>query len=133
MKDLIKGINGQDVLKFMSENKDIAHSVIDSYNTIQKNASDLKKLEMESKERITIITHKYQLVRDILAEAYGERFKALNAHYKVLDMALESDDREMIISSLKSISSIVQTNPIADFDKLKSILNNDNETLQLDF
>ena len=71
--------------------------------------------------------------RDVLTQIFAERSTALMAHYKTLDQALVSDDRELIIASLKGISSIVSQNPLESFAEFTKALDNDDEVLNLDF
>ena len=85
------------------------------------------------KERIAEMTMRYQLCRDVLSQVFSERQTALNAHYATLDKALGANDRELIIASLKGISSIVETNPLESFKEFTKVLDNKEETLYLDF
>jgi hypothetical protein len=79
------------------------------------------------------MTMRYQLCRDVLSRVFSERQTALNAHYATLDKALGTNDRELIIASLKGISSIVETNPLESFKDFTKVLDNKDETLYLDF
>lgn len=51
----------------------------------------------------------------------------------VLDKALKSNDRELIIGALQGISSIVVKNPLEDIAKLAFALQNPKQRLELDF
>ena len=96
-------------------------------------SKEIKKLELQNAVQIQKITQRYELCRDVLTQIFAERSTALMAHYKTLDQALASDDRELIIISLKGISSIVSHNPLESFAEFTKALDNEDEVLNLDF
>ena len=71
--------------------------------------------------------------KEVIQGTFGQREKGLQAHYQVLERALESNDREMIVASLKGISSIVVTNPLESFSNFIEAWNNKDKPLELDF
>ena len=93
----------------------------------------LKALEKQNDKEIRLMTMKYEQTREILQMVFGERQTALNAHYAALDDALKSDDREIILASLRGISSIVSQNPLESFSEFCKVWDNKDETLYLDF
>lgn len=123
----------QQFSKALSEHKDLANKLVDIWNMNSQCSNEIKKLEIQSKERIAEMTMRYQLCRDVLSRVFSERQTALNAHYATLDKALGTNDRELIIASLKGISSIVETNPLESFKDFTKVLDNKDETLYLDF
>jgi len=46
---------------------------------------------------------------------------------------LQTNDRELIIASLRGISSIIEKNPLESFHEFVKVLDNKDETLLLDF
>lgn len=123
----------QQFSKALSEHKDLANKYVDILKMNSQCSYEIKKLEIQSKERIAEMTMRYQLCRDVLSQVFSERQTALNAHYATLDKALGANDRELIIASLKGISSIVETNPLESFKEFTKVLDNKDETLYLDF
>lgn len=121
------------IASIVHDNKDLISQGLDFIKSERAMSYELKRLEIESNERIVCITQKYQAFRDFLTCVYGERSKALNAHYATLDKALNNNDREIIIASLRGISSIVEKNPIEQFESFQKVLRNDQETLYLEF
>lgn len=117
----------------LSEHKDLANKAFDVWEMNTKCKNEIMLLEQQSKERIVEMTQRYQLCRDVLAAVFSERQTALNAHYETLDKALQTDDKELIIASLRGISSIVEKNPLESFKEFSKVLDNKNETLFLDF
>jgi len=133
-KEVIKNaLTVQQFSKALSEHKDLANKCVDIWNMNSQCSNEIKKLEIQSKERIAEMTMRYQLCRDVLSRVFSERQTALNAHYATLDKALGTNDRELIIASLKGISSIVETNPLESFKDFTKVLDNKDETLYLDF
>lgn len=133
-KELIQNaLTVQQFSKALSEHKDLANKYVDILKMNSQCSNEIKKLEIQSKERIAEMTMRYQLCRDVLSRVFSERQTALNAHYATLDKALGTNDRELIIASLKGISSIVETNPLESFKDFTKVLDNKDETLYLDF
>ena len=130
-------LNGADTARKISiafiEHKELANKVFEAWNMNSQCQKEIKELEIKSKARIDEITLKYQHCREILSMVFGERQTALNAHYATLDKALQNDDRELIIASLKGISSIVEKNPLESFKAFSRVFDNKDETLYLDF
>lgn len=117
----------------LSEHKDLAHKALDVWQMNSQCRNEIRILEVQSKEKIAEMTQRYQLCRDVLSAVFSERQTALNAHYATLDKALQSDDKELIIASLRGISSIVEKNPLESFKEFTKVLDNQDETLYLDF
>ena len=67
-----------------------------------------------------------------LEGTFGERDKALVKHYDLLDKAVDSNDRDLILASLQGISSIVTKSPLDDFEKFVELYNDPSQEL-LDF
>ncbi len=75
---------------------------------------------------------KFKTAQDFLEKTFGERDKALSKHYDLLDDAVKSNDREMILAALHGISSIVTKSPLDDFEKFVELYNDTSQPL-LDF
>jgi hypothetical protein len=117
----------------LSEHKDLANKYLDVYQMNSQCKNQIRILEQQSRERIAEMTQRYQLCRDVLSAVFSERQTALNAHYATLDKALQSNDKDLIIASLRGISSIVEKNPLESFKEFAKVLDNKDETLYLDF
>lgn len=118
---------------YVRNNPDIVNRATDIWAENNRLSKEIRKLELESSVQIQKITQRYELCRDVLTQIFAERATALVAHYKTLDKALASDDRELIIASLKGISSIVSQNPLESFAEFTKALDNEDEVLNLDF
>ena len=118
--------------KIVDFGSNMGNSLIDIYKMNAEYNADIKKLEIQSRERIAEMTMRYQLCRDALTALFAERQTGLNAHYATLDRALQTNDRELIIASLRGISSIIEKNPLESFHEFVKVLDNKDETLLLD-
>ena len=72
-------------------------------------------------------------IQATLLHIFGEREQALNKHYAVLDNAMQTGDREMVIVALQGISSIVVSNPLEQFTEMVKALEDPKAVLELDF
>ncbi len=123
----------KNTIDFFKNNPDFISKVQDAWLENKRLSAQIKELEFQNNRTLSEITKKYELMKDILILVFGERQKALNSHYVILEKALSSDDRELVIASLKGISSIVTQNPLESFSEFSEIWDNKDETLYLDF
>ena len=117
----------------ISANPEYLNKLTDIWAENQRLDKQIQFLEMQNEKQILVITKRYEMFRDILTEVFSERQVALSAHYKTLDNALASNDKELIIASLKGISSIVEQNPLSSLAEFTKILDNENDVLELNF
>ena len=85
-----------------------------------------------SEVKIAETVAKYKSCQEFLSYTFGERDKALSKHYEILDKAMENDDKELIVASLRGISGIVTSSPLSDFDKFVKLYEDTTQPL-LDF
>lgn len=130
-KALIKGANTFN--DFIKENPNFINEAKSFWIENKRLNNQLKLIESHNNREIYRISKKYKTVKHTLQFIFGERQTALNAHYAVLDKAIKSDDRELIIKSLQGISSIVSQHPLENFSEFRQIWDNTDETLYLDF
>lgn len=109
---------------------DRALEVWQESNRIEQN---IAMIEAAKEVELQNIVAKFELCKEMLTQTFGQRQQGLNAHYQMLDKALGTNDREMIIASLKGISSIVASNPLEDFSKFIEAWNDKSKPLELDF
>lgn len=117
----------------ISANPEYLNKLTDIWAENQRLDKQIQFLEMQNEKQILVITKRYEMFRDILTAVFSERQVALSAHYKTLDNALASNDKELIIASLKGISSIVEQNPLSSLAEFTKILDNENDVLELNF
>ena len=85
-----------------------------------------------SQVKITETVAKYKSCQEFLYFTFGERDKALSKHYDLLDKAVESGDKDLIVAALSGISNIVTSSPLSDFDKFVKLYEDTSQPL-LDF
>lgn len=117
----------------ISANPEYLNKLTDIWAENRRLDKQMQFLEMQNEKQILLITKRYEMFRDILTAVFSERQVALSAHYKTLDNALASNDKELIIASLKGISSIVEQNPLSSLAEFTKILDNENDVLELNF
>lgn len=153
-KDCETGNRETDLYKYMIDSdRDIAMSTIDTVNNVGNMATgiinkaldvwhtsmiveqNIATINAQTTVQLAEIAGRYTTMQQALMTMYGERHGALQKHYDVLEKALVSNDRELIIASLKGVSSIVVSNPYADFAKFMDAWNNNSKDnpLELDF
>lgn len=113
----------------------VVNKALDVYNLSTQVDRDIAAIRAASDVQLAQITTKFEFCKSALDHVFYDRHSALSAHYCVLEDAMKSNDRELIINALKGISSIVVTSPLSDF---KEIVNNwdgysKKKPLELDF
>ena len=84
-------------------------------------AQKTEQVRMITQERIVYTLAKFKQNQDIIEKVFGERDKALSKYYEVLDKALASNDRQMLLASMEQISKVVTTSPLAEIERLSKI------------
>ena len=115
--------------------KDTILKVADVWKTSKLVERDIAAINAKSNTDLAEIAAKYNFCQSALVAVFSERDTALKKMYEQLDVALKSNDREMIIESLRNVSSIVATKPLEDFNSFLNAWNNPdkNEVFELGF
>lgn len=103
------------------------------YIESKKINANIKALRMQTNAMVQMHANSIIASREIVTKVFAERSLSLNKHYEVLDKALKSNDRELIIASLQGISSIVVANPIEQIGEYVRMLQDPGTRLKLDF
>lgn len=111
----------------------VADKALDVWNESQRIKQNIAAIDAVKEVELQKIVAKFELCKEILTQTFGQRQQGLNAHYKMLDQALASNDRALIIESLRGISTIVASNPLEDFTKFVEAWDNKEKPLELDF
>ncbi|MCH5239798.1 MAG: hypothetical protein J1F38_06215 [Muribaculaceae bacterium] len=108
---------------------------LDVWHTSMIVEQNIAAINSQTTVQLAEIAARYTTIQQALMSMYGERHGALQKHYDVLDKALASNDRDLIIASLKGVSSIVVSNPFEDFAKFMDAWENNSKDkpLELDF
>jgi hypothetical protein len=124
---------GKEVALYLRNNPETFNKLTDIWGENSRRSDQIKALQINNEMQMRQIAMRYQMFRDTLTAVFSERSTALVAHYKALDRALETNDREVVIASLQGISTIVSQNPLESFEAFSRTLDDDNEVLKLDF
>ena len=108
------------------------NQALEVYERSKQLTEKRKAVEAWSKVKITETVAKYKACEDFLNHTFGERDKALSKYYDLLDKAVESDDKDLIISALQGISGIVTSSPLSDFKEFARLWEDTSQPL-LDF
>lgn len=106
----------------------IVQNVTEVYNMHQRT----EQMRLWSNAQITSTIARYKACHEFLSHTFEERGGALQKHYDVLDRAIESGDKELIIAAMQGISSIVTTSPLQDLEEFAKVFNDPDAPL-LDF
>ena len=106
--------------------------VCDLYSECVNIREKSKQMKVWGDVKIAQTVAKYNSCRDYLERSFGERDKALGKHYSLLDDAVKSGDKELILAALQGISSIVTSSPLENFDEFVKLYQDESQPL-LDF
>ena len=74
----------------------------------------------------------FDISEQFFLDVFGERDAALGKHYDLLDKAVASNDKDLIIAAIKGISTIVTKSPLEDLEAFAKVFNDESQPL-LDF
>lgn len=115
------------------------NSAMDKTERLASMYRDCKLVEAQTDQvkawsdvQITQTIAKYKTCQETLSKAFGEREDALNKYYSVLDNAIASNDRGLIIETLRCIGGIVTKSPLEEIQRMLAIYDDKSQPL-LDF
>lgn len=132
--DRCEGLMGQvqDISGQILAVADTVHNIANLYTQCQAFKNRTEQINAWSNVQMANTIAKYKVCQQFLESTFGERNGALQKHYEVMDKAMESGDRELILASLQGISSIVTKSPLDELEKFAEVFNNPDVPL-LDF
>ena len=92
----------------------------------------IKQIKAQTDVQLANTIAKYKVCHEFLESTFGERHEALQKHYDVLDNAVASGDRDLILAALHGISDIVTTSPLSELQRLAEVFDDPSVPL-LDF
>ena len=120
---------GDDTLDAVNK---ITENIVSVYNNSLQVERDVAALKAWSEVKLAEVAAKYKLCESFLNHTFGERDKALNKHYELLDKAIATNNKDAIILAMQGISGIVTSSPLADLEKFAQLYNDTSVPL-LDF
>lgn len=112
---------------------DLMENIVNVYQRSKEINRDINLIQASKEVELKRLASQFELCREVIQGTFGQRQEGLIAHYKVLDKAIETDDREMIVAALRGISSIVTSNPLESYSKFLEAWNDKSKPLELDF
>lgn len=122
----------QSIASFVNSHPQESLAVVQDAKEFYLQCKQMDLVAKQSDERLAAIAIKYKICEEFLEKTFGEREKALSEDYAVLNKAIETNDRELIIQAMKNISSIVVKSPLEDFESFVQLFNDESKPL-LDF
>lgn len=123
---------GSDAASIVASVAGTVTAIAGCYAVCRQSIERTKQIRMMTDVQMANITAKYKSFELLLNKVFGEREKALDVHYRTLDKAIESNDRELIVAAIQGISSIVTKTPLEDLERLAQLYNDSSAPL-LDF
>lgn len=133
MTQQVGTLDVNEMLGAAEKGMDMINNVANVYQRSKEIERDICLIQSAKEVELRRIAAQYELCREVLQGTFGQRQQGLAAYYQVLDKALESDDREMIVAALQGISKIVVSNPLESYSKFLEAWNDKSKPLELDF
>ena len=132
--DRCEGLLGQvqDISDQMLAVSDAAQNIANLYTQCQAFKARTEQVKAWSNVQMANTIAKYKVCQQFLESTFGERNEALQKHYELMDKAMESGDRELILASMQGISNIVTKSPLDELEQFAKVFNNPDLPL-LDF
>lgn len=102
----------------LNEGISMVQNVVGLYTQCVQLQEHTKQVEAMSRVQLAQTVAKYKATELFLTSTFEERGEVLRQHYKVLDHALASGDKELIIRAMSEISGVVTISPLKDLEKL---------------
>ena len=104
-----------DIASFMSQLSELA-------TKLSADATERQRVEAAREVLITEIENKYGTYRLIFGHIFAERRAVIDACFQVIDEGRARGDRGMVLSAMMDLGKLVQTSPLPDFEKVRSML-----------
>lgn len=136
-EEIVAGVNESamsisEMANSIGNSLDSAANIANMYKECVLAEERTKQMQVWGQVEIAKTVAKFKTAQDFMEKTFGERDKALSKHYDLLDDAIKSNDRDMILAALHGISSIVTKSPLDDFEKFVELYNDTSQPL-LDF
>ncbi|MBE5103314.1 hypothetical protein [Priestia aryabhattai] len=119
IKETASILPSTDVIKFIKV-------LGEAYTENQITEREIAKIHAQREVLLSEIRRKYDLYEKVFEQIFSERKVAIHKSFEVIDIGLETNDRELIVSGLHSLSKVVSSSPFTDLQKLSSALESNN-------
>jgi hydroxylamine reductase (hybrid-cluster protein) len=111
-----RNIDPRMAFEFITDTINQVTALVSECNAAKASAAQFRAMEAATLAKIVAIQEKHRTARDILEKIFLERGIALHKYFEVLDKGLETDNIQLVVSGLNSVTHLIATNPLADFD-----------------
>ncbi len=129
-------INPQDALatvnNMVNAASNLANNIVDVYAQCKEAEERSERMRVWGQVKMAETVAKFKSCQMFLDRVFGERDAALGKHYDLLDKAVASNDKDLIIAAIKGISTIVTKSPLEDLEAFAKVFNDESQPL-LDF
>ena len=129
-------INQQDELatvnNMVNAASGLANNIVDVYARCREAEERSEQMRVWGQVKMAETVAKFKSCQMFLDRVFGERDAALGKHYDLLDKAVASNDKDLIIAAIKGISTIVTKSPLEDLEAFAKVFNDESQPL-LDF
>ncbi len=129
-------INPQDALatvnNMVNAASNLANNIVDVYAQCKEAEERSERMRVWGQVNMAETVAKFKSCQMFLDRVFGERDAALSKHYDLLDKAVASNDKDLIIAAIKGISTIVTKSPLEDLEAFAKVFNDESQPL-LDF
>jgi hypothetical protein len=121
------------ILTSMLNSGEVLNTVANGYLECKRINANIEALRTATSADLQKHIATLQYCERAMMSAFAERGTALKQNYRVLDKALESNDRQLILAALQGISSIVTKDPLESIEAFSKRLLDKSKPLELDF
>ena len=129
-------INPQDALatvnNMVNAASNLANNIVDVYAQCKEAEERSERMRVWGQVKMAETVAKFKSCQMFLDRVFGERDAALGKHYDLLDKAVATNDKDLIIAAIKGISTIVTKSPLEDLEAFAKVFNDESQPL-LDF
>lgn len=93
-----------------------------------------KRVEIEARREVALesIRSNREVFTEMMRYTFAERAAALEKSFALMDRALESNNIQVLQSSLSAMLGVIQTSPFANMQQMQSLLSNKDFVLRMD-
>lgn len=136
MKDTNCENGAKQFLALVQENSsnivELGKQVADLYVQCKRLETQKESVKYWSQVEMAKIVAKYKSCQEFMYYTFSERDKALTKHYELLDKAVMSDNKDLIVEALRGIGGIVTKSPLEDLEQFAKLYEDTSQPL-LDF
>jgi hypothetical protein len=105
-----------DLARFMSDS-------LSAYRDIRIIDRDIAETEARTVRAVETIRAQHASLRLAMSYVFSERQQVIEKHFDVVDAALATNDRELLIYALRGLGEVVASSPFADIEAFARALN----------